>query len=325
LRVRDDFRASGGRRRKEWHPGAVSYDVEVERPESIVVGTASVNWGFDPYYTWVTLPDFDRLLDEMRAAGYAGTEISYHFPADAAALRADLARRDLRAAATFHWVDVRDDAAHDAALASIVPVADRLTALGSDTVIVADAPTPARLAVGGRVAADGSDGLSDAQWASVGRGLDKIGARLRERGMRTVFHPHVGTFVETRAEIDRLCAETDPGLVGLCPDTGHLAYAGVDPAALFADYAARIGYVHLKDVDPAVLARVRAERIGFVEGVELGMFPLLGRGMVDIAAIVAALRRADYAGWLIVEQDAPREPLAAATQNRAYLRDTFGV
>jgi inosose dehydratase len=292
---------------------------------TIAVGTASVNWGFDPYYTWVTPPPVERLLDEMRAAGYAGTEISYNFPTDVDGLRRDLAQHGLRAAATFHWVDVRDDSAHAAALASVIPVADRLAALGSDTLILADAPTPARLAIGGRVADDGSDGLDDRAWAALGRGLNRIAAALRERGMRTVFHPHVGTFVETRAEIERLFAVTDPELIGLCPDTGHLAYAGVDPASIFTDFAERIGYVHLKDVDPTILARVRAERIGFVEGVQLGLFTLLGRGMVDMAAIFAALERAQYRGWLIVEQDAPPEPFAAARQNRDYLRATFNV
>lgn len=292
---------------------------------SIEVGTASVNWGFDPYYTWVTPPPFDRLLDEMRSAGYAGTEISYNFPVDVDALREQLAQRSLRAAATFHWVDVRDPAGHAAALASVLPVAERLQALGSDTLIVADAPTPQRLAVGGRVAADGSDGLDGRAWRALGDGLNRIGQTLRDRGMRTVFHPHVGTYVETRAEIDRLCAVTEPDLIGLCPDTGHLAYAGVEPAAVFTDYAERIGYLHLKDVDPQILARVRAERIGFVDGVKLGMFTLLGQGMVDMHEIFAALRRAAYSGWLIVEQDAPSNPLAAATQNRAYLRDTFAL
>lgn len=292
---------------------------------AIRVGTASVNWGFDPYYTWVETPSFDRLLDEMAAAGYRGTEISYNFPDDPGALKPALERRGLAAAATFHWVDVRDAQTHEAALASVVPVADRLQALGGDTLILADAPTLGRLAVGGRVAADGSDGLSEAAWRSLGDGLNRIGEMLRNRGMRAAFHPHVGTFVETKAEIDRLCALTDASLVGLCPDTGHLAYAGVDPADVFADHADRIGYVHIKDVDERTLEIVRSERIGFVRAVELGMFTRLGDGVVDIAQIFDRLARTNYAGWVIVEQDAPSDPLAAATHNRSYLRDSFGV
>ncbi len=298
----------------------------MDAPRSAIeVGTASVNWGFDPYYTWVTTPSFEDMLDEMARAGYAGTEISYHFPTDVDVLRAALAGRRLRPAATFHAVDVREKESHASALAAVGPIADRLAALGSDTLILADAATPARLAVAGRVAADGSDGLGDRAWRNLGDGLNRIGETLRGRGMRAVFHPHVGTFVETRAEIDRLCRVTDAALIGLCPDTGHLAYAGVDPATLFRDYAERIGYVHLKDVDGTRLAAVRDERIGFVEAVKLGLFVRLGRGMVDIARIIEALRTARYAGWVIVEQDAPNDPRAAATENRRYLRERFDL
>ncbi len=59
---------------------------------AISIGTASVNWGFDPFYTWVTTPPFEEMLDEMAHAGYEGTEISYNFPDDAPVLREQSAR-----------------------------------------------------------------------------------------------------------------------------------------------------------------------------------------------------------------------------------------
>jgi inosose dehydratase len=291
----------------------------------IDVGTASVNWGFDPLYTWVRTPSFSHMLDEMAQCGYTGTEISYHFPSDPASLRGELERRKLRAAATFHPVDVRDASSHDAAVQSVMPVADRLQALGSDVVILSDAPTQRRLAVAGRVASDGSDGLDGRAWRAVGDGLNRIGERMAARGMRAVFHPHVGTYVETRSEIDRLCSLTDPALVQLCPDTGHLAYAGVSPEEIFRDYGGRIGYLHLKDVDEAKLVRVRSERIDFVNAVRMGLFVELGTGMLPMRSIIDALSRAAYRGWLIVEQDAPEDPLGAAARNRTYLREAFGL
>jgi inosose dehydratase len=291
----------------------------------IDVGTASVNWGFDPLYTWVTAPAFDAMLDEMAIAGYAGTEISYNFPPDAAALRRELDKRHLRAAATFHALDLRDRHKFDDALRSVVPVADRLQALGSDVLILSDAPSSERLAIAGRVSNDGSQGLSDPQWRAMGDGLNRIGEQLAARGMRGVFHPHVGTYVETRAEIDRVCSVTDPALMGLCPDTGHMAYAGVSSDEIFRDYAARIGYVHLKDVDGELLKRVRSEKIGFVRAVELGLFVGLGKGIVKIDRILDSLARVEYSGWLIVEQDAPLQPLEAATENRRFLHDRFGL
>jgi inosose dehydratase len=289
------------------------------------VGTASVNWGYDPLYTWTTPPGFDQLLDEMAASGYEGTEISYNFPMDVEQLRADLARRNLRPASTFHAVEMLDPSRHAAEIERAMPVIERLQALGSDTLILADEATPRRLAVAGRVAPDGSDGLTPEQWQALARGLDRIGALLRERGMRAVFHPHVGTYVETRQEIDRLCELTDPALIGLCPDTGHLAYAGADPESVFVDYASRIWYVHLKDVDAAKLAQVRAERVDFAGGVRRGLFVPLGEGMVNMDRIFGALRGSGYDGWIIVEQDAPAEPLAVAKQSRAFLRDRYGI
>ena len=289
------------------------------------VGTASVNWGFDPLYDWTVTPSFDRLLDEMAACGYEGTEISYHFPIDVTLLREELARCGLRAASTFHAVDLLDPARHDDEIARAMPVAERLQALDCDILILSDRAWPQRLKVAGRVAPDGSDGLDERQWQALAGGLNRIGESLRARGMRAVYHPHVGTYVETRAEVDRLCALTDPALLGLCPDTGHLAYAGADPEAVFVDYAPRIWYVHLKDIDAARLQQVRAERLDFAAAVKLGLFVPLGEGMVDMERIFGALRASNYTGWVIVEQDAPADPLAAAMKSRAYLRERFGL
>jgi inosose dehydratase len=104
-----------------------------------------------------------------------------------------------------------------------------------------------------------------------------------------------------------------------------LAYAGVEPEQVFADYRDRIGYVHLKDIDARALERVRAEHIGFVEAVRLGLFVELGRGMVSIPRIVEALSDGGYTGWIIVEQDAPPQPLISATANRRYLQEHFAL
>jgi inosose dehydratase len=308
------------------HPVKYLELIAVALKERIVhVGTASVNWGFDPLYTWVVTPSFEQMLAEMAESGYEATEISYHFPSDVAALRDDLARHHLQAASTFHEVTLLDPALHDAEIARVAPVAERLQALGCNILILSDHTSPHRLKVAGRVAADGSDGLSDTQWRALATGLNRIGSYLRERGMQAVFHPHVGTYIETRAEIDRLFSLTDPDLLGLCPDTGHLAYAGADPEAVFVDYAPRIWYVHLKDIDGAKLAQVRSQGLDLQSAVRLGLFVPLGDGMVDMHRIFAALQNSTYDGWVIVEQDAPAEPLWAAKRSRAYLRDTFGI
>jgi inosose dehydratase len=299
--------------------------VEGRSASMVHVGTASVTWGFDPLYDWTSPPSFDQLLAEMAQAGYEGTEISYHFPTDVDQLRAALRRHGLRAAATFHQVKLLDRSRHDEEVARAMAVADRLQALGSEVLILSDHTSPHRVEVAGRVAADGSDGLSDGQWRNLADGLNRIGEQLRARGMRGVLHPHVGTHVETRAEIDRVLALTDPALLGLCPDTGHLAYGGSDPEAVFVDYAPRIWYVHLKDIDAAKLEEVRARSLTLPQAVKFGLFVPLGDGMVNMARIITALSSSSYEGWLIPEQDAPEQPLAAAARSRTYLREQFGI
>jgi inosose dehydratase len=204
-----------------------------------------------------------------------------------------------------------------------LPIIDRLQALGSDTLILSDHTSPQRIKVAGRVAPE--DGLSPRQWQALATGLNRLGEVLRERSMKAVYHPHVGTYVETRAEVDQLCELTDPALLGLCPDTGHLAYGGADPEEVFVDYAARIWYVHLKDIDGTKLARVRAQHLDFVTAVRIGTFVPLGTGTIDLERMVGALQATGYDGWIIVEQDAAAKPLENAVQSRAYVRERFGV
>ncbi len=292
---------------------------------SQLVGTASVNWGFDPLYTWARKPGLDQMLDEMARAGYAGTEISYNFPPAAKETKTALQRHGLRAAGTFHALDLRERSRHPDELAALEPVARRLSAVGGRDIILSDRPSAERIAIAGRVQNNGSDGLSATAWRAVADGLNAAAELLTGLNMRASFHPHVGTFVETRTEIDTLCALTDSALLKLCPDTGHLAYAGVEPEAIFADYESRIGYVHLKDVDPEKLADIRSRQVGFVQAVRTGLFVELGRGMVRFDSIVGSLRNARYDGWLIVEQDAPQHPFESAANNRRYLRDRFGL
>ena len=142
-------------------------------------------------------------------------------------------------------------------------------------------------------------------------------------GLRTVFHHHCAGYVETPREIDALLKRTDPALLGLCLDTGHLTFAGGDPLAALATYGERIWHVHFKDCDPALAAQSRIEGWDYHTAVRRGIFCELGRGSVPFAAVLDALRAQQYGGWIVVEQDVLPglgTPAASATRNRAYLR-----
>jgi inosose dehydratase len=123
-------------------------------------------------------------------------------------------------------------------------------------------------------------------------------------------------------------AETDPEVVHLLLDTGHLYWAGDDPLAMARAYADRIRHVHLKDIRHDVMVRCNATDRSFIESVIEGVFTVPGDGVIDFAPIFRVLAEANYAGWLMVEaeQDARKaNPLDYARKARAYIRQTAGL
>jgi inosose dehydratase len=150
--------------------------------------------------------------------------------------------------------------------------------------------------------------VADDDWPRFGEALTEVAEHLAGRGMRLAYHHHMGTVVETGAEIDRLMGATGAA-VGLLLDTGHLAYAGGDVLAVARRHASRIVHVHCKDVRPAVLADARRRDLSFLDAVVDGVFTVPGDGCVDYRALLAILRDAGYAGWLVVE--AEQDPVKA--------------
>jgi inosose dehydratase len=129
--------------------------------------------------------------------------------------------------------------------------------------------------------------------------------------------------VEAPWEIDELLARTDPALLGLCLDTGHIAYGGGNPLEILERHATRVWHVHFKDCDPAIAKAAREAGLSYTDAVGRRLFCELGSGSVDFRAIVDALRRHGYDGWIVVEQDVfpgCGTPLASARRNRAYLQ-----
>jgi len=159
-----------------------------------------------------------------------------------------------------------------------------LRAGGSSTLILIDAVNPERAATAGR--SDDARRLDVAAWSRLrdtARRVAEIASS--EYSLRVSFHPHVGTDVEFEDEVERLLQDITAGELGLCPDTGHLTYAGMDPLAMLAPPRDRVGYLHLKDIDEERLARVRAERRSFGAAVAGGIFRPLGDGCVDFAGL----------------------------------------
>jgi len=292
------------------------------------VANAPCSWGALEFDWAGPAPSFSRVLDEMAVSGYAGTELGDwgFMPTEPGALKAELQRRSLALIAAFVPVQLTNGASHEAGAETAVRVAQLMSGVAgrSPFIVLADdtARDPERTRLAGRI--EPEHGLDERGWETVARGTNDIARRVAgETGLRTVFHHHCATFVETPAEIDELMRRTDPALVGLCLDTGHAAFGGGDPVAIASRWRDRIGHVHLKDCDPAIRARAAAEAWDYQRSVRAGVFCELGRGSVDLGGVLAVLRGTGYDGWLVVEQDvlpSMGTPLESATRNREYLR-----
>jgi inosose dehydratase len=269
-----------------------------------------------------------QMLAEMTAAGYEGTELGDwgFLPTDPAALSDAVAEHGLALAGAFAPVRLAVPAELPAGIARAIRTATLLQrAGGSDALIVLsddNATVPHRTRRAGRIRP--ADGLSSDEWTGYAARVEQIARAVRDRtGLRTAFHHHCAGYVETVDELAALMARTDPALVGVCLDTGHLTYGGGDPVGTLRTYGDRVWHVHLKDCDAQVRCRARAEGWDYHRALGHGIFCELGRGSVQFPGVLDELRRQSFSGWIVVEQDivsGSGSPGESASRNRAYLR-----
>jgi inosose dehydratase len=291
------------------------------------IANAPCSWGVLEFDGMESSAPCAQVLDEIAATGYAATELGDwgFMPTDPQALSAELAARALGMLGAFVPVRLADASAHTAGIKMAVRTARLLAATGeAPLVVLADdcGTDPVRTTRAGRIIR--ADSLTDEAWKIFAHGCDTIARAVRDAtGLRTVFHPHGAGFVETPWEVDELMQRTDPALVGLCLDTGHLMLGGGDPLEIYRRHAARVWHVHFKDFDPRVFHRARGGSWNYFESMRHGIFCELGRGAVDFAAMLRELREHGYDDWIVVEQDVlpgMGSPAESARRNRDFLR-----
>ncbi len=232
----------------------------------IKIANAPCSWGVLEFEGLGEAAGFAQVLDEMAAAGYEGTELGDwgFMPTDPVALRSDLTRRGLALLGAFVPVRLADASTHDAGVETAVRTA-RLLAAASDArpvIVLADdnGADPRRAARAGRI--ERVDSLDDDAWRTFATGAERVAREVREAtGLRTVFHPHCAGFVEAPWELDALMARTDPALLGLCFDGGHLAYVqGLSSRRCRRGAAPGLGLFHRRPARHLLRARARRRR-----------------------------------------------------------------
>jgi inosose dehydratase len=292
-----------------------------------LVGANPIIWSNDDFNELNGDLPLDTILGEMRAAGYAGSELGHAYPRTPAALAEALSRHHLRLVSGWHSTYLASNSLADEENTFRAHLS-LLKTLGARVAIVAECT---RCIHGTRDAALGFGDkdrprLKETEWSKLVVGLKHLTALAAAEETRVVYHHHMGTVIQSEAELDRLLGAVPE--LHLLLDPGHLAFAGIDSVAVAERHAARIAHVHLKSVRPAVVERVRRDKWSFCRAVTEGVFTIPGDGAVDFPAIFRILARADYRGWLVVEaeEDPSKVPaLPKAKAARAYVRKHAGV
>jgi inosose dehydratase len=266
----------------------------------------AVRLGINPL-TWTNddMPELgaetplETCLAEGKLAGFEGFELGNKFPRVASELGPILAKHGLALVSGWYGTRLLERDV-DAEMREAEPHIALLTALGCKVMVHAEV---SRAIHGERTTPlSKRPVLSDADWALLIPRMQEFGRRLKARGLHLAYHHHMGTVIESQADVDRLMASTGPE-VGLLLDTGHLTFAGGDPVKAAWQHAKRVVHVHCKDIRADVMKSVKARDLPFLAAVLDGVFTVPGDGCVDYADVLPPIAAAGYAGWLVVEAE----------------------
>ena len=284
---------------------------------TVRIGANPICWSNDDMQELGDDISLETCLREASTVGFQGMEMGHKFPRQAAALRAALAPFGLAFVSGWYSSEllVRDAAAE---LVALRPHLDLLKAMGCTALVFAETSN----AIHGDVAKPLSQRpvMPAGGWKEFGRRMTEVAAATLAEGVRLTYHHHMGTVVQSEADIDAFMAATGPE-VHLLLDTGHAAFAGADPVALARRYRGRIGHVHTKDVRAPMMALSRAMDWSFLRSVVEGVFTVPGDGMIDFAAVFRELP--GYSGWVVLEAEqdpAKANPLVYTTKGYAHLQ-----
>ena len=291
----------------------------------VKLGIAPIGWTNDDMPDLGAENTFQQCVSEMALAGFTGCEVGNKYPKDPVELKKALDLRGMQICNAWFSAFLTTKP-YEEVEADFIKHITFLKEMGAKVVGISEQGHSIQ----------GTDlpifeakyVMNDEEWDRLCTGLNKLGRVAKDMGIALTFHHHMGTVVQTAAEIDRMMENTDPELFSLLFDSGHLAYCGEDYMAVLKKYAKRIKHVHLKDIRPEVIEKVKAEHLSFLQGVRLGTFTVPGDGAIDFGPIFDVLAENDYEGYVLVEAEqdpAIANPLEYAIKARKYIREKAGL
>ena len=288
---------------------------------------APIGWTNDDMPDLGAENTFEQCISEMALAGFQGSEIGNKYPSDTEVLKHYLDVRGLQICNAW-FSSYLTSKPYEETIEAFKAHCDKLYDLGAKVIGASEQ--------GNSIQGDLTKSILDEkpyyteeQWQTVAKGFNEMGAYARSKGMYFTVHHHMGTGVQTVEEIDKLMELTDPELVYLLFDSGHLTFAGIDPMPVLEKYIDRIKHIHLKDVRLGVYNNeVVPKHMSFLDAVREGVFTVPGDGDVDFKPIFDIIEKSGYEGWIVVEAEqdpAKANPFEYALKARKYIKENTGL
>ena len=260
--------------------------------KKISLGIAPIGWTNDDMPDLGKENTFEQCISEMALAGFTGCEIGNKFPTDKEVLKKALDLRGLTVCnqwfSTFLISKPFEETANrfGEKLNSLKYLGAKVIGVSEQSYSIQGKNQPIF---------SGKHVMDDREWSLLCDGLNRLGKMAKDKQMKLTFHHHMGTVIQDEDEIDRLMTHTDPSLVSLLFDSGHLSFDKIDPVKILRKYSGRIGHVHLKDLRNDVVAESKAKHLSFLDGIRKGTFTVPGDGDVDFKPIMRRRRAIIFA------------------------------
>ncbi|MGR3660914.1 MAG: myo-inosose-2 dehydratase [Paracoccaceae bacterium] len=285
-------------------------------------GTNPIAWSNDDDQTLGANISLKQCLDEAASIGFDGIEKGHKLPTTKAGVQRELGERGLQFISGWHSLNLLKQTIEEEK-AAMQPFLTFLKSVGASVIITCETSN----AIHGDDTCPVNDKpvLPTADWATFGAGVEALARFAADQGITLVYHHHMGTIVETPAEIDLFMQHTGPA-TKLLFDTGHCYFGGGDPVQVVARHMSRVAHIHAKNVRPDIMAQVRNQGLSFLEGVRRGVFTVPGdpEGCVKFAPVLHTAAEHGYSGWLVIEAEqdpAKRNPFEYQSMGLKALKE----
>jgi len=293
----------------------------------VKLGIAPIAWTNDDMPDLGSENTFEQCVSEMALAGFTGSEVGNKYPKDTKVLKHALDLRGVEICNQWFSAFLITKPFEEVEKEFRAQLAF-LKAMGAKVIGASEQSYSVQGQMDTPVFGHKYE-MNDEEWDTFCTGMNKLGKIAKEEyGIALTFHHHMGTVVQSLAEVDRMMENTDPEYVSLLFDTGHFTYCGEDPLEVVKKYVHRIKHVHLKDIRPEVVEQVKKENMSFLAGVRAGAFTIPGDGCINYDPIFKVLEDAGYEGYMVVEAEqdpAKANPLEYAIRARKFIAEKTGL